>query len=232
MNDPLLGVIWYAVFIFSLTVHEAAHALFAMRGGDLTAYHSGQVSLDPTPHLRREPMGTIVVPLLSFAMSGWMIGWASTPYDPRWAYDHPKAAGRMALAGPIANLILVIAAMLAIRIGIFAGVFHPPETIGFADVVASSAGGVWLTVATLLSVMFTLNLLLFIFNLIPLPPLDGSGVLALLVSDDRARQLQILMSRPQFSMFGMLVAWFAVGAIFRPTLRWVVKLLYPELSYG
>ena len=53
LNDLLLGVIWYAVFIFSLTLHEAAHALFAMRGGDLTAYHSGQVSLDPTPHLRR-----------------------------------------------------------------------------------------------------------------------------------------------------------------------------------
>ncbi|MEE3331013.1 MAG: site-2 protease family protein [Myxococcota bacterium] len=232
MNDLLLGVIWYAVFIFSLTLHEAAHALFAMRGGDLTAYHSGQVSLDPTPHLRREPIGSIVVPLLSFAFSGWMIGWASTPYDPRWAFDHPKAAGRMSLAGPLANLILVIVAMLAIRTGIFLGVFHPPETIGFAAVVASSAGGVWLTVATLLSVMFTLNLLLFIFNLIPLPPLDGSGVLALLVSDDRARRLQILLSRPQFSMLGLLVAWFAVGPIFGPALRLAVNLLYPELTYG
>ena len=68
LNELLLGVIWYAVFIFSLTVHEAAHAYFAMRGGDLTAYHGGQVSLDPTPHLRREPVGSIVVPLLSFAL--------------------------------------------------------------------------------------------------------------------------------------------------------------------
>ena len=138
----------------------------------------------------------------------------------------------MSLAGPLANLVLVIVAMLAIRTGIFFGVLHPPEAIGFAAIVAPSAGGLWLTVATLLSVMFTLNLLLLIFNLIPLPPLDGSGVLALLVSDDRARRLQILMSRPQFSMLGILVAWFAIGPIFRPALLWAVNLLYPELSYG
>ena len=232
MNDLLLGVIWYAVFIFSLTFHEAAHAYVAMRGGDLTAYHGGQVSLDPTPHLRREPIGSIVVPLLSFAFSGWMIGWASTPYDPRWAYDHPKRAGWMSLAGPLANLLLVIVAMLAIRAGIFVGVFHAPHTLGFAEIVAASEGGIWLTFATLVSILFTLNLLLLIFNLIPLPPLDGSGVLALLVGDDRARRLQILLSRPQFSMLGLLVAWFAVGPIFRPALRWVVNLLYPELSYG
>jgi len=232
LNDLLLGAVWYVVFIFSLTFHEAAHAYFAMRGGDLTAYHSGQVSLDPTPHLRREPIGSIVVPLLSFVMAGWMIGWASTPYDPRWAYDHPKAAGRMSLAGPLANLMLVVVAMVLIRLGMLAGVFHPPDTIGFAAVVASNAGGIWLTAATLVSVMFTLNLLLFVFNLIPLPPLDGSGVLALLVSDDRARKLQILLSRPQFSMLGLLVAWFAVGRIFHPALRWAVNLLYPEFSYG
>jgi len=232
LNDLLLGVIWYAVFIFSLTLHEAAHALFAMRGGDLTAYHNGQVSLDPTPHLRREPIGSIVVPLLSFAFSGWMIGWASTPYDPRWAYDHPKAAGRMALAGPLANLILVVVSMGAIRFGIFLDVLHAPDSIGFAAVVSSSAGEIWQTVATLLSVMFTLNLLLFIFNLIPLPPLDGSGVLALLVSDERARKLQILMSRPQFSMMGLLIAWFTIGPVFGPVLRWAVNLLYPEYSYG
>ena len=121
---------------------------------------------------------------------------------------------------------------MAIRTGIFLGVLHPPEIIEFAEVVSSGAGGVWLTVATLLSVMFTLNLLLFVFNLIPLPPLDGSGVLALLVSDARARQLQILLSRPQFSMLGLMVAWFAIGPIFRPALRWAVNLLYPELSYG
>ena len=84
--DLGVAVIWYVALLFSLTLHEASHAWAAMKGGDRTAYHGGQVSLDPMPHIRREPFGTVVVPLLSFALSGWMIGWASTPYDPRWAY--------------------------------------------------------------------------------------------------------------------------------------------------
>lgn len=232
MNELLLGAIWYVVFLFSLTFHEAAHAFMAMRGGDLTAYHGGQVSLDPMPHIRREPIGAVLVPLLSFAMAGWMIGWASTPYDPRWAWDHPKRAGRMALAGPLANLILVVVAMLAIRAGVSAGVFHAPLQIGFASVVGAASGGVWLTVATFVSVLFTLNLLLFVFNLIPFPPMDGSGVLSLFVSDDGARRLQQLMSQPRVAMLGLLAAWFMIGPIFRPALLFAVNLLYPEVQYG
>ena len=100
MDELLLGVIWYAALIFSLTFHEAAHALAAKRGGDPTAYLGGQVSLDPTPHIRREQLGTVVVPILSYAMAGWMIGWASTPYDRRWAERYPRRAAWMSLAGP------------------------------------------------------------------------------------------------------------------------------------
>lgn len=203
-----------------------------MRGRDLTAYHGGQVSLDPVPHIRREPFGTIFVPLLSFAISGWMIGWASTPYDPRWAHDHPKRAGRMALAGPLANLILVVVSMLAIRAGMFADVFQVPTSVGFASVAEATGGGVWLTVATLLSVMLTLNLLLFIFNLIPFPPMDGSGVLSLFVSEDNARRIQQFMSQPRLAMFGLLAAWFAIGPLFWPALLFTVNILYPEARYG
>ena len=63
--------LWYAVFLLSLTCHEAAHALAAHRGGDPTAYLGGQASLNPLPHVRREPVGTIVVPALSFLFMGW-----------------------------------------------------------------------------------------------------------------------------------------------------------------
>ena len=62
MDDPVEALVWYVVFLFSITVHEAAHAWAAMRGGDLTAYHGGQVSIDPIPHIRREPIGTVVLP--------------------------------------------------------------------------------------------------------------------------------------------------------------------------
>lgn len=231
MDELLHGAIWYVVLIFSLTFHEAGHAWAAMRGGDPTAYLGGQVSLDPRPHIRREPFGTVLVPLLSFASSGFMIGWASTPYDPRWADAHPRRAGWMALAGPAANLLLVIAAGAVIRLGMTVDVFFAPNAIHFTQVVGANPDEVWGVLATLLSVTFTLNLLLLVFNLIPLPPLDGSGALALLVSEDGARRLRALVGSPRFSMLGILVAWFLIGPIFRPVHLMAVNLLYPELSY-
>jgi len=78
----ILGVIWYIVFLFSTTCHEGAHALIARIGGDSTAFHGGQVTLNPWPHIRREPFGLVVVPILSYFVAHWMIGWASAPYDP------------------------------------------------------------------------------------------------------------------------------------------------------
>ena len=85
---------WFVAFLFSLTCHEAAHALVAKLGGDLTAYHGGQVSLDPIPHIRRHPFGTIIVPIISFFFygGGWMIGWGSMPLDPSWVMRHDALA--------------------------------------------------------------------------------------------------------------------------------------------
>ncbi len=116
------GLIYYAVFLFSTTLHEAAHAWAALRGGDPTAYHGGQVTLDPLPHIRREPVGMVVLPILSVIVSGWPFGFASAPYDPNWALRHPKRAAWMALAGPAANLSLVAGSILLIRIGSLFGV--------------------------------------------------------------------------------------------------------------
>ena len=88
-----LGLAWYAAFLFSTCCHEAAHAWAALRLGDPTAYLGGQVSLDPRPHIVREPIGTVVVPLLTFVLTRqWMMGWASAPYDPAWADRHPRRA--------------------------------------------------------------------------------------------------------------------------------------------
>ncbi len=233
MDGILLGLIWYVVLLFSLTLHEAAHAWAARRGGDPTAYHQGQASLDPLPHIRREPVGTVLVPILSYVFAGWMIGWASTPFDPRWADAHPRRAAWMSLAGPGANLVLVLAAGLAIRLGLGAGVFHAPEWIGLTQVVASPSSGAFATLATLVSIGFTLNLLLLVFNLIPLPPLDGSGALGLILSENAARGLRrLLWVNPQLSMLGLLAAWFLIEPIFRPIHLLAVNLLYPGIRYG
>jgi Zn-dependent protease len=221
------ALIWYVALLFSLTLHEAAHAWAAMYGGDMTAYHGGQVSLDPIPHIRREPFGTVVVPLLTYALSGWMVGWASTPYDPRWAWTHPKRAAWMSLAGPSANLLILLTAGLGIRLGMMAGVFQP-GTMSFQGLAMAPGGGAAATLALFLSILFTLNLLLFVFNLIPVPPLDGSGVIGLFVSEDAARRLQEVVFQPQFSLFGILIAWFVIRQIFGPVHAAAIRLLYPE----
>src|SRR3954454_17339271 len=100
------GFLWFVAFLFSTTLHEAAHAWAALRGGDPTAYHGGQVSVSPIPHIRREPIGMVVVPLLTTLTQGWALGWASTPIDARWAERHPRRAALMSAAGPAANFLL------------------------------------------------------------------------------------------------------------------------------
>src|SRR6185503_13463800 len=137
----ILGVIWYVVFLLSTTCHEAAHALAAKLGGDLTSFHGGQVSLNPIPHIRREPFGMVLFPILTYYIGGWMMGWASAPYDPFWAQRHPRRAAWMSLAGPGANLTLAIIAGVAIHVGIWMGVFAPPESASFSRIADAVKSG-------------------------------------------------------------------------------------------
>jgi Zn-dependent protease len=227
------GFAWYVVLLFSTTCHEAAHALAAKLGGDLTAFHGGQVSLDPVPHIRREPFGMVVFPILSYIVGGWMMGWASAPYDPLWAERHPKRAAWMSLAGPAANFTLVLLAAILIHAGIFFGVFESPDSAGFSHIVAALQPGVPHGAATVLSIMFSLNLLLGLFNLLPVPPLDGFGAVGLFLSEDAAARFQAWGHHIRaFSMIGILVAWRLFDPIFDPLFTLSLKLLYPGQGYG
>ncbi len=226
------GLLWYVAFLFSTTLHEAAHAFVAYRLGDRTAYEGGQVTLDPIPHIKREPIGTIVVPIVSFLIGGWMIGWASTPYDPRWAYDHPYSSAKMSAAGPASNLVLAVLAALAIRFGLMAGVFLPPESIDYAHVIEATGGGIVGTLAAFINILFSLNLLLFIFNLLPLPPLDGSGVVPLFLSKPRAQTYLELVRNPSYAFIGIFIAWNLFDYVYSPLhLIFVNILFYPYASY-
>ena len=224
--EPLLfGLVAYVVLLLSLTVHEAAHAWAALRGGDPTAYLGGQVSLDPRPHIRREPFGMVFAPLLFWFMGGMMLGWASTPIDPRWAYVHPKRAAWMAAAGPLANLALVLLAGVALRAGVAAGWFVPMPMSRF-ELAVAPAGGLGESVILVLSWIFSLNLILFVFNLIPVPPLDGSTVLGLFLSESNARRLQEWMAHPVLAFGGLLLAWMLMRVIVPPALGFAVGVLY------
>jgi Zn-dependent protease len=227
----VLGLTWFVVFLFSTTLHEAGHALAAYRLGDPTAYHGGQVSLSPLPHIRREPVGMLIVPLVTFALSrgSWMMGWASAPYDPEWAHHHPRRAAIMALAGPAANLLLVVISGLLIRAGMASGVFYPPDRVSFTVMTAAHGHGLAAGAVTPLSILFSLNLVLFVFNLLPLPPLDGSAAIALFMSDDVARKYQQFLRQPMFSMVGFLVAWRIFDPLVQPVYSLALNVLYPGL---
>ena len=154
------AILLFVTLIISLTVHEAAHAYIAMLGGDRTAYLSGQVTLNPLPHIQREPFGTLVLPILSLlATNGYScFGFAHAPYDPLWADRNPRKAALMSLAGPVSNLLVAAIAFAVLY------------AIGRPDSDTTTA------VRKIAIAFLYLNLLLAVFNLVPLPPLDGAGV--------------------------------------------------------
>jgi Zn-dependent protease len=226
-----LGAIWYVVFLFSTTCHEAAHSLVAKLGGDPTASHGGQVSLNPIPHIRREPFGLVVVPILSYIFAHWMIGYASAPYDPAWQRRYPHRAARMALAGPAANLALALLAAIAIRAGIALGTFGPPSHISLTHIVdAAAPEGVAGFAVTFLSVCFVLNVLLGTFNLLPVPPLDGLNAITILMPEGAA--LRFLDFSRSFGMIGIVLAWVVYGRIFDYVFDFALMALYLGLHTG
>lgn len=220
-------IAWLAVFVFSTTLHEAAHAWAALRLGDETAYKGGQVSLNPIPHMQREPFGMLIVPIISFILySGqWMIGWASAPYDPRWAYHYPRKAAWMALAGPVSNLLLSALGLLGLWAGLALGWFERGYS-SFSQIVEPSAMTGSQGLSMVLSILFALNLVLFVFNLIPLPPMDGSAVIQLFMSEEMAQGYQRLMANGMWSLIGLVAAWQFFPKIFVPIFYGAVELLY------
>lgn len=222
------GLIWYIVFLFSTTCHEGAHALVAKLGGDPTAFHGGQVSLNPLPHIQRSPMGLVAIPLLTYILPPhWMIGWASAPYDPSWQYRYPRRAAWMALAGPAANFTLMIIAGVAIHVGTAAGYFRMPESAGFTHVTEAAVPGYAGFAATSLSILFVLNLLLGTFNLLPVPPLDGNTGIVLFMSKERALRFLEWTRTQGYGMAGLLLAWVLFDKVFDFVFRAALAVLYP-----
>lgn len=159
-----LGITYYVVLLFSVSFHESAHAWAALRMGDDTAQRQGRISLNPLVHM--DPIGTVAMPLLQFVFSGvpWLAWAKPTPYNPAnfrrgvsLARGHVVVAG----AGPLSNLVLAAA---------FAAALFGVGRSGLID----QAG----VVLNVLATGVQLNVALLLFNLVPLPPLDGSKVAA------------------------------------------------------
>lgn len=200
----VIAFIWYVVFLFSTTCHEASHALAAKLQGDETAARGGQVTLNPVPHITREPFGMVVVPIVSVLLSGGnsLFGWASAPFDPEWERRYPKKSALMAMAGPAANFTLMFIAVFGIQVG------------RHYDWFRSGSGGAF--AFKVLSVMFLLNLLLGVFNLVPAPPLDGSSAIMIFMSDATARRYLDWLRGGSFGMIGLLAAVVLFRYIYPP----------------
>src|SRR3984893_8663590 len=199
------GFISYVIFLFSTTCHEAAHAFVAKLGGDSTAALGGQVTLNPVPHIRREPWGMLVIPILAFLFTNEMIGWASAPFDPLWERRHPKRAALMALAGPAANYTLMLIAVIGLRLAHNLGwLGWNPETQRFDFATVT------------LSVLFSLNLLLGTFNLLPVPPLDGSTGIMLLMGENTAQRYLDWLRGSSYARLGLLVGLLAFRYFYGP----------------
>jgi Zn-dependent protease len=178
----------FLVLVFSLTVHESAHAWAADRLGDPTARALGRVSLNPLVHV--DPIGTLLFPLIGMVTGAPIIGWAKPVPVATWRFNRPRRDYLMvAAAGPISNLSMAFVAAIALRllpVGAFVSGFFPEATARAAEarVLAPVARLVWSALE--------INLLLAIFNLLPIPPLDGSSVLAGLLPERFAAVLDRL----------------------------------------
>jgi Zn-dependent protease len=222
------GLFWFLAFLFSTTVHEAAHALLALRGGDATAYRGGQVSLSPIPHIRREPIGMLIVPLITAFTRGWAIGWASAPFDPAWAERYPRRAALMSAAGPLGNFAIALLAWIGLRVGLGVGYFQAPDwPVPSHLVVVASNGGLGAFLAQGLSVLVTLNVFLGVFNLLPLPPLDGASAVLGLLPAELAARAAAAMRNTAFSLLGFVVAWQLFPMITPTLFRVIARSLYP-----
>jgi len=154
----------FIVLLFSLTVHEMAHAWTADRLGDPTARLLGRVSLNPIVHA--DPIGTVVFPLVSMVSGAMLIGWAKpVPVNTRYLHHPRRDYMLVAAAGPASNLLLAVFAAIVLAL-----VPVSPQTLGESNVSVP--------IATLLTRLVNLNVLLAVFNMLPIPPLDGGNVLA------------------------------------------------------
>ena len=187
-------IMQYFCLVFSLCVHEASHAIVADRCGDPTARLLGRVTMNPVKHV--DPIGTVIMPLMMFfTQIPYLFGWARpVPYNPRNLKNFRRDPVLIALAGPASNLMIAIVTILLMRIAFIAVGVETMQELHLLD---------------LGLLMISINLLLMLFNLIPVPPLDGSALLGYVLPEAGKQSLQSI------GPFGILIAIFLASRYLR-----------------
>ena len=201
-------VVWILPVVFAITVHEVAHGWMAKQFGDKTADQQGRLTLNPLKHI--DPVGTIIVPgLLLITMTGFIFGWAKpVPVDARNFKNPKKAMMIVALAGPLANLLMAFAWAMLVRLGVVINV----EFVSMPLIYTGVAG-------------ITINLVLALINLLPIPPLDGSRVLSGLLPDYWAWRYNQL-ERYGFLILLLLLATNGLGLILAYPMYYAQQLFF------
>jgi len=203
-------LLFYPVFLFSLSVHEAAHAWVANHFGDSTAKDLGRITVNPLPHM--DIVGTAFLPILGILTGAPVIGWGKpVPVDPRNLQNERKDHLWIAAAGPISNIVLALG-FTAFAWGLLYALPH------FSEANLTQGTMTYTTISGLLAITkmgVILNLVLACFNLLPLFPLDGSAIVRGLLPE---RHVPLFES---FSRFGM---WILLGLFITGLLKY---LLFP-----
>lgn len=176
-----------AILILSVVVHEVAHGYAAQSLGDPTAKLAGRLTLNPVSHL--DILGSFIVPALTFMLGGFIIGWAKpVPYNP-YNLNHKYGDALVAIAGPLSNLVLAVIFGLLIRFNGVLSIFNEQAL-------------------SLVATIVIINLILMVFNLIPIPPLDGSKILSSLLSNRYRGVMQALERYAMvYILFFVLFLW-------------------------
>ena len=165
LSTVQLIAIWILPILFAVTLHEAAHGLVAYKLGDNTAYLQGRITLNPVKHI--DPLGTVVLPIILLLTTHFVFGWAKPVPVTQSHLRHPRRdMPLVALAGPLANFIMALFWVLILKLGIAMTQGH-------------MSGGLYCIYVGQAGVM--INVVLMVLNLLPIPPLDGSRVVASLL---------------------------------------------------
>lgn len=181
MNFNIGDIILYmVVFLFSLTLHEVGHAWTSEKFGDSTSRYLGRISLNPLVHI--DPLGTIVLPLLGALTGAPVIGWAKpVPVNPLLWKNKTKANIMVSAAGPIANILIAGVSLIILKV-LLIQQFLVFGGQGMTFVQAATPSYILDPLGKMLCMFVILNISLAIFNLLPIPPLDGSHILSSILS--------------------------------------------------
>jgi len=211
------GIISLFVVLFAITVHEASHGWAALKMGDPTAYQLGRITLNPIRHI--DPVGTILLPLILIIMGAPPFGWAKpVPVNPLNLKDPRRDNLIISIAGPASNISVALIAFIILKI-----LMNLNPSLLYAR-----GGGVSSLLSPLITIIYftiVINVILAFFNLIPIPPLDGSGVVMGLISEEAAQKYEQI--RPYgFFILILLIMTGVIGRILGVVIRIVNTFIY------